>query len=109
MQKAEVHQNGELAGILTEENRQKYIFRYADEYFFNSQKQAISLTLPKTQKEFVSNTLFPFFSNMMAEGANLAIQCRYLKIDERDTFSLLGATANTDTIGNVTLKFVQTN
>ena len=108
MQKAEVYQAGELAGILIEENRQKYIFRYMDEYFLNQHKQAISLTLPKSQKEFESKTLFPFFSNMIAEGANLAIQCRYLKIDEKDTFALLGATASTDTIGTVTLKLVET-
>jgi serine/threonine-protein kinase HipA len=48
--------------------------------------------------------MFPFFSNMLAEGANLAIQGRYLKIDERDILSLLGATAGNDTIGAVTIK-----
>ena len=104
MRKAAIYFNGVLAGSLIEESRQKYIFSYDDLYFHDSSKIAISLTLPKTQKEFVSKNLFPVFSNMIAEGANLAIQSRYLKIDERDTFSLLGTTAHSDTIGAVTIK-----
>ena len=41
---------------------------------------------------------------MIAEGANLAIQSRYLKIDERDILSLLEATAYSDSIGAITVK-----
>ena len=107
MRKAEVYRNGILAGILTEENRGNYLFRYDDTYLNDSNKSAISLTLPKTQQEYHSEHMFPFFSNMIAEGANLAIQTRYLKIDERDVLSLLGATASTDTIGAVTVKMIE--
>ena len=107
MRKAEVYRNGILAGILTEENRGSYLFRYDDTYLNDSNKSAISLTLPKTQQEYHSEHMFPFFSNMIAEGANLAIQTRYLKIDERDVLSLLGATASTDTIGAVTVKLIE--
>ncbi|MEO5601579.1 MAG: HipA N-terminal domain-containing protein [Cyclobacteriaceae bacterium] len=107
MRKAEVYRNGILAGILTEENRNSYLFRYDDAYFNDSSKSAISLTLPKTQQEYRSEHIFPFFSNMVAEGANLAIQSRYLKIDERDILSLLAATASSDTIGAVTVKLIQ--
>jgi HipA-like protein len=106
MRIAEIYFKGDLAGFLIEENRQKYIFRYDELYFYDSNKLAISLTLPKTQKEYVSKEIFPIFSNMIAEGANLAIQCRYLKIDERDTMGLLGATAFSDTIGAITIKKV---
>ena len=107
MRKAEVYRNGILSGILTEENRGNYLFRYDDTYLNDSNKSAISLTLPKTQQEYHSEHMFPFFSNMIAEGANLAIQTRYLKIDERDVLSLLGATASTDTIGAVTVKMIE--
>jgi HipA-like protein len=107
MRKAEVYRNGILAGILTEESRNRYLFRYDDTYFNDSSKSAISLTLPKTQQEYRSEHMFPFFSNMVAEGANLAIQSRYLKIDERDVLSLLGATASSDTIGAVTVKLIE--
>ncbi len=106
MRKAEVYRNGILAGILTEENRNSYSFRYDDAYFNDINKYAISLTLPKTQQEYRSEHMFPFFGNMVAEGANLAIQSRYLKIDERDILSLLAATATVDTIGAVTVKLI---
>jgi len=107
MRKAEVYYNNILAGILTEENRKSFIFCYDTAYFNNSNKPAISISLPKTQQEYKSEFLFPFFSNMVAEGANLAIQTRYLKIDERDIISLLGATANSDSIGAVTIKLIK--
>ncbi|MEX2234643.1 MAG: HipA N-terminal domain-containing protein [Cyclobacteriaceae bacterium] len=107
MRKAEIYRNGILAGILTEEDRNHYSFRYGDAYFNDSNNYAISLTLPKTQQEYRSEQMFPFFSNMVAEGANLAIQSRYLKIDERDILSLLAATASKDTIGAVTVKLIE--
>jgi HipA-like protein len=106
MRKAEVYCNGILAGVLTEENRKSFVFCYDDVYFSDNSKQAISLTLPKTQQEYRSEFLFSFFSNMIAEGTNLAIQSRYLKIDEKDILSLLGATANTDSIGAITVKMI---
>lgn len=106
MRKAEVYCNGILAGILTEENRKSFVFCYDDVYFSDNSKQAISLTLSKTQQEYRSEFFFPFFSNMIAEGTNLAIQSKYLKIDEKDILSLLGATANTDSIGAITVKMI---
>lgn len=107
MRKAEVYCNGILAGILTEENRKHFIFRYTDAYFIDNAQSAISITLPKIQQEYSSEFLFPFFSNMIAEGTNLTIQSRYLNIDEGDLLSLLGATANNDTIGAVTVKLIE--
>jgi serine/threonine-protein kinase HipA len=106
MRKAEVYHNSILAGELIEENQNHYRFRYDDRYFNNPDLPAISLTLPKTKQEYVSEYIFPFFSNMVAEGTNLAIQGRYLKIDERDIIRLLGATAGSDTIGAVTIKLI---
>lgn len=100
----EIYRNGILAGMLTENSRQHFVFRYDDLYFNNSTMQAISLTLPKTQKEYSSEFLFPFFSNMIAEGENKKLQSRVLKIDENDQFGLLMSTATADTIGNITVK-----
>ena len=107
MRRAEVYRNGVLAGILAEFNRNSYLFRYDDSYFNDTNKPAISLTLSKRQKEYQSDHMFPFFSNMVAEGANLAIQSRYLKIDERDTLGLLVATASNDSIGPITFKLIE--
>ena len=104
MKKAEVYRNGILAGFLTEEDRKNYVFRYEDNYFADSTKPAISLTLPKTQQEYKSEFLFPFFFNMLSEGVNRKLQSTQLKIDEEDNFGLLTATAQYDTIGAVTIK-----
>jgi HipA-like protein len=106
MRQLEVYRNKKLAGILTEENRQRYYFRYDDKYFNDQQAPAISLTLPKTQQEFHSTSLFPFFFNMLSEGVNRRLQSRLLKIDEEDHFGFLSATAQYDTIGAVTVKTV---
>ncbi len=104
MRKAIVYLRGEPAGTLTEENRNSYLFRYDDLYFADDSKPAVSLTLPKTQQQFKSNFLFPFFSNMLSEGVNRKLQCRFFKLDEKDDFGLLLATARFDTPGAVTVK-----
>lgn len=104
MRTLEIYRNGILAGLLTEENRNHYTFRYDDNYFMDDSKPAISLTLPKTQKEYNSEFLFPFFFNMLSEGVNRKLQSIQLKIDEEDNFGLLAATAQYDTIGAVTVK-----
>lgn len=104
MRLAEVYYNKILAGLLTEKDNGEYIFRYDDKYFQDSSLPAISLTLPKTKQEYRSETLFSFFFNMLSEGANKAIQCQTLRIDEEDYFGLLLATAHTDTIGAITVK-----
>jgi serine/threonine-protein kinase HipA len=104
MRKAAIYRNGKRAGILTEESRNKYIFRYEEAYFADSKQPPISLTLPKTQQEYESNCLFPFFFNMLSEGVNRKLQCTQLRIDENDNFGLLMATAQQDTAGAITVK-----
>lgn len=104
MRAMEVYRNGILAGVLTEEDRQRFVFRYDDHYFNDAAQPAVSLTLPKTQKEYGSTFLFPFFFNMLSEGVNRKLQSTQLRIDEEDSFGLLMATAQYDTIGAVTVK-----
>lgn len=104
MRAVEVYRNGTLAGTLTEENHRHFVFRYNDTYFNDAGKPAISLTLPKTKKEYSSDFLFPFFFNMLSEGVNRKLQSTQLRIDEADNFGLLMATAQYDTIGAVTVK-----
>lgn len=100
----QIYRNGVLAGTLTEENREQYIFRYDDHYFKDSKMPPISLTLPKTRQEYSSKFLFPFFFNMLSEGVNRKLQCSQLRIDEEDNFGLLAATAQFDTSGAITVK-----
>jgi len=96
--------NGILAGELTESSERKYLFRYNNDYFNDSTKPAISLTLPKSQQEYHSDCLFPFFFNMLSEGSNRITQARLLHIDEKDHFGILLATAQNDTTGAITVK-----
>lgn len=104
MRRGAVYMNDRLAGILTEVSPAEYVFRYDNSYFTDNKMPAISLTLPKTQQEYRSAYLFPFFSNMLSEGRNRAVQSRLLHIDEADHFGILLATARTDVAGAVTVK-----
>ena len=104
MRAVEIYRNGVLTGKLTEVNRWQFVFRYNDDYFNDTTKAPISLTLPKTQQEYRSEFLFPFFFNMLSEGMNRKLQSTLLRIDEEDNFGLLIATAQYDTIGAITVK-----
>ena len=101
--KASVYNNKFLAGTL-EKTKEEYTFTYADNYYNDDSKPAISLSFPKKQKQYNSKYMFPFFSGLLAEGLNKQIQCRTLKIDEQDDFTRLIKTATTETIGAITLK-----
>lgn len=104
MRQALVLSNNIVAGRLIETDERCYIFRYDEDYLFNSELRAISLAFPKRKEEYTSDELFPFFFNMLSEGSNKALQCRTLKIDENDSFGLLLATAKYDTIGAITIQ-----
>ena len=104
MRKLKIYRNQILAGVLTEESRNSFMFQYDEAYFNNSTMSAVSLTLPKTQMDYRSEYLFPFFFNMLSEGVNRKLQSTQLKIDEDDNFGLLMETAQYDTIGAITVK-----
>lgn len=61
MRQAQVFSNGILAGMLTETDSGKYIFCYDDSFLIDEKQTAISLSFPKSQREFSSEALFPFF------------------------------------------------
>lgn len=105
--RATIYVKGVFAGVLAEEDAEHYTFRYDDAYFEDASKPAISLTMPKDCQEYHSSFLFPFFFNMTSEGENRRIQSRLLKIDEKDDFGILLATAHTDTIGVITVKALE--
>lgn len=97
-----VFKNGILAGELTEENRHSYRFRYDDAYFLDPNLPPVSLTLPKSKQVYHDKHLFPFFCNMLSEGANRELQSRLWRIDENDHFGIMMLTTEADTIGSVT-------
>lgn len=93
--------NKRKAGVLTEQRPgEGYSFRY-DEAYLASSCPSISVTLSKKQESYESPTLFPFFMNMLPEGANRKVICRTSRIDENDFFGLLDAMAGKDFIGGV--------
>ncbi len=106
MSKAAVYNNEQLAGTLEKTEGGEYVFAYDETYRKDPQTSAISLTLPKTDQPYRSTKLFPFFFGLLSEGVNKQTQCRLLKIDEQDHFSLLLRTANADTIGSITIKSI---
>lgn len=104
MRQAEIYFKGEKAGLLTQLDGGSFTYKYYDLWMSNNIKPSISLTLPKTKQEYKSDYLFPFFYNMLPEGTNKQVVCKYMRIDSDDDFSLLLITAHYDTIGAVTVK-----
>ncbi len=104
MRRAAIYLRGIYAGELTECSINKYIFRYDDNFYYDTTKQDISLTLSKKQQEYKSSALFPFFANLLSEGNYRTTQAKLLGIKENDDFGLLLATAQYDIFGAITVK-----
>lgn len=109
MQKGTVYNNQIIAGIISKKNDKEYVFEYDDLYFIDENMPPISITLPKTKKIHTSSVLFPFFFNMLSEGSNRKVQCRFLKIDEEDHFTVLLKTTSLETVGAITVKEIEAN
>ena len=91
------------AGVLQETDERQYIFTYNNRY----DGVPICLAMPVRTEAYRSDYLFPYFFNMLSEGANRQTQSMLLHIDENDDFGILLATAQEDTIGAVTVKPMQ--
>jgi serine/threonine-protein kinase HipA len=104
MRKARVLYKKEVAAELIQNDGGDFVFRYLEEWFTNSSRPSVSLTLPKSQKEYRSKILFSFFYNMLPEGSNKKTVCFQNRIDENDAFGVLLTTAAHDTIGAVTIE-----
>ena len=81
-----------------------YEFRYAREYLRDAGAPSVAFSLSKREAVHRSKVLFPFFFGLLAEGPQKALQCRYLKIDERDHFTRLVETCREGVIGAVYVK-----
>ena len=102
MRRAIILVHRKRAGILTEITSNDYYFEYDKNY----EGDAVSLTMPTTQKK-ISYTFFPsFFEGLLPEGLMLEGLLRIVKIDKKDYFSQLIATGN-DLVGSVTVKLME--
>ena len=88
------------AGLLQETDDREYVFKYHDGY----QGEPVCIAMPVRQEPYRSDPLFPYFFNMLSEGANRQVQSTLLHIDENDDFGIMLATAQHDTIGAITVK-----
>lgn len=105
MRQLQVYINEIMAGLLTESSLGRgYEFVY-DKDYLQSTLPPVSVTLPKRPAPYQSEHLFPFFTNLLPEGANRKVICREQRIDEQDFFGMLMATVGTDMIGSVNFRF----
>lgn len=103
MRQAKILYKDELAGILTQHDDGSFTYRYDHFWIADPNKPSISLTMPKSFILYRSESLFPFFFNMLPEGYNKQVMCQSLQIDQDDYFGLLLNTGEYDTIGAVTV------
>ena len=104
MRQAEVYLYDCLAGLLTEDEN-GYTFQYDLNFLYSTKAEAISLTLPLTEKPYNDKVLFSFFDGLIPEGWLLNIAENNWKIDSRDRMSLLLACCK-DCIGAVGVELI---
>lgn len=101
MNKANVYVEGSPAGQLIQHSATAYRFAYAAGY----SGPPVSLTMPVDAKEFLFESLPPFFEGLLPEGEMLEGLLRQKKIDRSDLFSQLIA-VGADMVGAVTVEEV---
>ena len=90
------------AGIIKETD-EGYSFAYDPAYLQNASVLPVSITLPLSESEYTSGTLFAFFDGLIPEGWLLDVASRNWKIDQNDRFGLLLACCR-DCIGDVSVR-----
>lgn len=106
MRQLGVYNNDVLAGVLKEETPGRgYVFAYSPDYL-SSKGTPVSVTLPLRSAPYESESLFPFFANLLPEGANRTVICRKFRIDKEDLFGLLSAMSGKDFIGSVNVRAI---
>ena len=100
MRQCRVYVHDVEAGVLQETDAQEYVFTYDKNY----RCEPVCLAMHLREEPYRSLHLFPYFFNMLSEGANRQVQSALLHIDENDDFGIMLATAQNDTIGAVTIQ-----
>jgi serine/threonine-protein kinase HipA len=98
MRKAEVRQQGRLAGVLEEMDREHYRFTYAPSYA----GEPISLALPVQPEPYEFDRLPPAFEGLLPEGQQLEALLRQYKVDRHDLFTQL-VLVGADVVGSLTV------
>ena len=88
MKTAIVYLYDRLAGRLTEDEN-GFTFLYDPDFLASDGAEAVSLTLPLTDKPYHDTVLFPFFDGLIPEGWLLDVALRNTDISLLDRMSLL--------------------
>jgi serine/threonine-protein kinase HipA len=104
MKKARVYMYDKLAGILIEDEN-GFHFQYDQLYLKIEKVEPISLTLPLSENEYESKTMFSFFDGLIPEGWLLDIAQKNWKLDPRDRMEILLKTCQ-DCIGAVSIETI---
>jgi len=100
MKRAKVFVNGSYAGDLEEIVKgNEYRFVYREDY----EGDAISLTMPTSQRIYEFNRFPPFFEGLLPEGVMLQALLKKRKIDADDYFEQLMWVGG-ETVGNVSIE-----
>ena len=102
MRKAEIYQQGRLAGILEELDQNRYRLLYASGY----RGEPISLALPIREAAYEFDKFPPILEGLLPEGPQLEAMLRQYKIDKKDMFKQL-VIVGQDVVGSLTVKEVQ--
>ena len=70
MRTVDVYYGEVLAGQLVELARGSYEFIYDDAFMSDRSTPPVSVNLPKSNKVYHADHIFPVFTNMLPEGAN---------------------------------------
>lgn len=96
-----VYMKNEYCGTVLETDH-GYLFQYDSDYLKSEKAEAVSLTLPLTEKPYQSKTLYAFFDGLIPEGWLLDIAEKNWKINYKDRMGLL-LTCCKDCIGAVSV------
>jgi serine/threonine-protein kinase HipA len=99
MRKAEVCQQGVLAGVLEELAGGRWRFTYSDGY----SGEPVSLAMPASQPVHEFDRFPPAFEGLLPEGIQLEAMLRRFKLDRADLFGQL-VVAGQDLVGSLTVK-----
>ena len=102
MKKAQVYQQGQLAGLLEELEGGRYRFSYAVGYA----GEPVSLAMPISKAIHEFADFPPVFEGLLPEGVQLEAFLRREKIDRNDPFSQLIA-VGADMVGALTVREVK--
>ena len=102
MKRAEVYQQGKLAGMLEELEGARWRFTYAERYV----DRPVSLTMPVAGRVYEFDGFPSVSEGLLPEGIQLEAMLRRYKLDRSDFFGQLVLTGQ-DLVGSLTVREVR--